>query len=773
MAKRKKLPPRSRPRSLPGNHKDLANHIDDSITRDIEDRNEWNQMRIQRYAKLRGWREAKEFPWANASNAHIPYLATECNRTQDTMHNAILARHPVVEAMAVQQVNQPKQGRIDNLIDYQLFTEQQGEEIVAELVQQYVEDGVFLAYVPWVRYDESVNDVRIFPAIDPNLSVGEAVVNAMRSIFEVLTWDQKDKDGFTWEMEIVEQGETQTVKVEAYTRPDKQLELNIFKMVRAYDGPVVIPKTVDEWGVPWRSKNVQPPSASNPGGAEHVWLLDYPSLDEIRRLKENGYYDVVTDDDLDEIAAAAKEDPGEDEPNTEIKDLKDDLEGVHGGQGRTRPEEASGAGKLTRVLMFLGWDVNDDGLEEQVVVTMIRETKTILRVRYLTEQYPSDPPLRPLASAGYLPTGRIYAMSLIELLESLHDLMKITFDQMTDNATISNLPWFAYKPTSGLNPETHHPSPGAGIPMNDPQLLTQFSERASMQGAIQFGQVPRGKSSALRTTSNMQNVLAQGDARPERVMRRFFSGFKDIYRIMHELNQKMLSPGKQFRLMEPDLKTGQNVYEAVDKITDISGRMQFEFKAGMFNSDKATAQEVLQTLMQVLINPLFLQMGVVGPRGILNLLTEFIKLVQHEPSKYLDQPQQGPVTMQITAEEAVQILLMGRRPQGTTPQEGHEAHIKKITDYLATPEAAELNGFFQGLFQVYLADLQQQMAQQQQQQQMLQAAQQFQQTIGGLGQGGQPGPQAGPPQNTGIEANAPLGRNELADESLPGARGPQ
>jgi hypothetical protein len=369
-------------------------------------------------------------------------------------------------------------------------------------------------------------------------------------------------------------------------------------------------------------------------------------------------------------------------------------------------------------------------------------------------------------------------------------MMKTTFDQMTDNATISNLPWFAYKPTSGLNPETHHPSPGQGIPMNDPQrdinilsfsfnnqgdafgmnmisLLTQISERASMQGSIQFGQVPRGKSSALRTTSNMNNVLAQGDARPERVMRRFFSGFKDVYRIIHELNQRMLPVGKQYRLMEPDLQTGANVYESVDKITDISGRMQFMFKAGMFNSDKATAQEVLQTLMQVLINPLFLQMGVVGPRGIINLLTDFIKLLQREPSKYLDMPQQGPVTMQITAEEAVQILLMGRRPQGTTPREGHEAHIKKITDFLQTPDAAELTGFQQGLFQVYLADLQQQMQQQQQQQQMLQLAQQFQQQMGGLGQGGQPGPQAGPPQDVGIGANAPLSRNELADESLP------
>ena len=451
MARRKKAPPRSRPRSLPVNHEELSAHIDESIDRDIEDRSDWNKKRIQRYAKLRGWRETKNFPWPNASNAHLPYLMTECLRTQDTMHNAILAKHPVVESMAVPQVNQAKQSRIDHLLDYQLFTEQQGEEVVATLVQQFVQDGVFFAFVPWVRYDESVNDVHIMEQVPPEVTIGEAVEHAIRTLFaEVIVSEQKDKDGFSWTATVKDAGVERDIKVEAYIKEeDSRLELNIFREVRAYDGPVVIPKSVDEWGVPWRSSNVQPPSPANPNGAEHVWMLDYPSLDEIRRLKQQGYYDLITDTQMDEIEAAVSDDPADGEPEGEQKEIKDELEGVHGGQGRTRPEEASGAGKLTRVQILLGWDVNGDDLQEQVVVWMIRETKTILRVRYLTEQYPSDPPLRPIASAGYLPVeGRVYDISLLELLESIHDLQKKTFDQMVDNATVTNLPWFAYRPTS-------------------------------------------------------------------------------------------------------------------------------------------------------------------------------------------------------------------------------------------------------------------------------------------------------------------------------------
>ena len=790
MPRKKRVPPRTRARSLPIDHDELANHICVSLTRDLDDRSQWMEQRVQRYAKMRGWREPKSFPWPDASNAHLPFLMTESLRTQDTIHNAVLSRHPVVEAMAVQQINSEKQANIDNLIDYQIFAEQQGEEIVATLIQQYCDDGVFMAYVPWIRYDESVNDVRIFEPIPPEESIASGVMKAVSSLFaDFADIKQIDDDGFRWVVTVVEEGVARKVRVEAYTKQDGRLEVSLLKEVRAYDGPVIIPKSVDEWVVPWRSANPQPPSPSNPNGAEHVMLLVYPTLDEIKRLYADGYYDSLSEDELDGIEAEASEDPEQGDENAELKSVKDGFEGVHGGQGKERAEEASGGAKLTRVIVFMGWDVNEDDLEEQVVVHMIRETKTILRVRYLTEDYPSDPPLRPLASSGYLPVeGRMYAISLPELLESLHDLMKINFDQMVDAATIKNVPWFTYRPSSGLNPETIRIAPGEGVPMNDPKndihvpqfasqneafgmnmisLLTQFAEKASMQGDIQFGRVPKGKSSALRTASGMQSILAQGDARPERIMRRFFSGFKDIYRIIHELNQRFLPRNKQYRLVDPS-PMGKQVYESVDDIERISGRMQFVFKAGMFNTDKETAQQVLQTLMGMLINPLLIQMGIVTQPQVTNLLTDFIKLVQREPSRYLAQPQPGPPTLNITAQEAVSIIINGRIPKGTKPQEGHEAHIKAIQEFMQQPDFDDLSPRMQGVFDVYINNLQQEMQQLQQQQQLLQAAAQFQQSVGGGG-GGTPGPTSqAPPPNTGVSGNAQVNSGELLDESLQG-----
>jgi hypothetical protein len=182
---------------------------------------------------------------------------------------------------------------------------------------------------------------------------------------------------------------------------------------------------------------------------------------------------------------------------------------------------------------------------------------------------------------------------------------------------------------------------------------------------------------------------------------------------------------------------------------------------------------VLQTLMPTLINQMTLQMGIVKPENVHNLLTDFIKLVQREPTRYLAAPQPGPPTMLITAEEAAQFIYGGRLPQGTTPREGHQEHLKKLQDFLGQPEAELMDESTKTLFRVYMTQLQQEMQQQQQQQQLMQAVQSFQQQAGG-GPGGTPGPiPQGPPANTGISGNAPVGQNELLDESLPSARGPQ
>ena len=123
---------------------------------DLNDRTDWSEGRLQRYAKYRGWLEPKNYPWPDASSQHVPMLMSNSQRTQDTLHNAVLSTRPVMSAIAINAADKDKGASIDDLTDYQLFVEQAGEEKIGELIDSYVNDGKFVAFIPWVKEKREV-----------------------------------------------------------------------------------------------------------------------------------------------------------------------------------------------------------------------------------------------------------------------------------------------------------------------------------------------------------------------------------------------------------------------------------------------------------------------------------------------------------------------------------------------------------------------------------------------------------------------------------------
>ena len=124
------------------------------------------EARLQRYAKLRMWTEGRNWPWEEASDVALPDIMTHSLRIQDTLHNAVMSIRPAINSKAVSgKEDLGKQEKIDNLIDFQVFVENEGEKFIGECADAFVNDGVMTIYVPWVREDRDVIDIRIFPAI--------------------------------------------------------------------------------------------------------------------------------------------------------------------------------------------------------------------------------------------------------------------------------------------------------------------------------------------------------------------------------------------------------------------------------------------------------------------------------------------------------------------------------------------------------------------------------------------------------------------------------
>jgi len=750
---------------------------------DLDDRQEWSEARLQRYAKYRGWLEHKTEPWDGASNAHVPLMMTDCQKTVDTLVNAVLAQRPVMGATAVNPADQQKAETVDDLLDYQFFLEQPGEERVQEWAEHFVTDGTTIAFIPYIKEDRIISDVRTYPALNPSLPAEAQLVEILAQAFPQSFARKTGADLWGWSVRWTDEShQDQDASIEFYTDEDARLVMVAEREMRLYDGPCFIPKALEDIVVPARSTNCQMPGPSNPGGADHVTMADYPAWDEIKRLHQQGYYDQLSDADLE----ALDEDPtkssavGEDGSDPgEHKVQRDALAGQAYGHADATNKT------LTRLTYFGRYDVNDDGLDEDVIFTVLKERKKLLKVSLLNERFPAMPPRRPFAEARFIPVpGQFYAIGMLELVEHLHDVIKAILDQTLDKNTLVNMPWFLYRAASGMRPEVIKCAPGEGYPVSNPgqdmvfpqipnadqsvslnllALLQQWADKQTVIGDLQLGRVPQGKASALRTVGGMMSVLQQGDARPERLLRRFFAGLAQAYQQFHELNQAFLPPKKQYRIASMT-HPGSNPYRTLDDPSKIRGRFQFDFKANSLNTSKASQAQILQTLGPILFNGMTFQMGTANKETFYTWEKKLVTALGQDPNELVLAPSEDSKKPKLTADQVVWTIYQGQMPQGL-PQEGAQAQLQIFQDFLMTPESKQLDQGCRVLLKQWMTTLQRILAEQQQ---MAQHAQQFalMQSGGGGGAGGQQS------QGDGSGATAqPQGPGQLTDESLPTAGG--
>lgn len=745
----------------------IVDRVLDFWERDTSASSADNELRLQRYAKLRMWTEEKDWPWPNSSNIPLPDIMETSLRMQDTLHNAVMTQRPPVGSKAKKKGDRDKEKTVDDLIDYQIFEEQNGEEIVGEMADCFINDGVFTAFIPWVKENRETQNTKLFDPIPDELEPPQYFFGLLRQEFpEHLA--TPTGEGWDWELILQED----RFKAKFYTKKN-EVEMVLTREIEVYNGPKIIVKDYEDVLHPPRAANLRIPGPSNPGGASHVILVDHPTVDEVKRLAKAGVYDQITKKDLDTLELVGK---GTDES---AKEQKDDL----GGKVDDIPKVKSHR-ILTRLMCFDMFDVDGDGIDEDMIFWVIKDTKVLLKSAALTELYPTNPPRRPFAEASLLPVkGRRAGISMPELLEGLHDATKILFDQTIDNGTVRSAPWGFYRASGSMKQETISLMPGELYPLGDPQkdinfpsfgnansdafginmisILSDQKGRLSMVDDLQLGRVPKGKSSALRTVGGMAMIAGQGEARPERILRRFFIGLTEIWNQIHELNQHFLPKDKQIRVFDMP-RPSADPYQTITDKGEISGRFQFGFSANVLNASKQAMQEGLGAMMETYISPLTLESGIMDESGLYRLLRDFGKSFGQDPDKYINEPAPGAMRPKLTAEEAISQILNDQIPDGE-PLEGAQAHLQSIIAFTESDEFGNMNQSQAQLLQGYMQILQQKIQEEQQRQALMEAAAQ---------QGGAQGA-PGRPAN-GVEnpnQQPPIQGNELLDESLPSAGG--
>lgn len=793
---------RRRNSAIAGNKRqDIWDRVWAFFDQDREDRDVDIEQRLQRYAKYRMWTSGGEGgPWPDSSDVALSDMTEKSLRLQDTLHNAVVSQRPAVIAEAVHRSNATSEDTVSNLLDYQFFVDAPGEIIVGDMAEKFINDGCYTLFIPWIRERRKSSVTLMLPGIPAEEFPADYFVGVLNSKFPGATIRATTAEN-PWDF-VLEQvsdgeggsGELVRADVSFYTRDDRRLEMVIKQDVTVFDGP--LPRVIDYDDVfhPVRAANLQPPGPANPGGAGHVIIRDYPTKDEIKRLQKSKFYDLMTEDEVKALDGHTRPGRGDDEREQQ---QKDDLAGKN---EEPSIDKATSHETLTRLICFDCYDIDGDGLDEHVIWWVLVEPKLVVKAKVLEEMYPGLPPNhpRPLAEAALFPVaGRRTGMSMLELLEGLHDLTKTLFDQTVDGNTMSIASPGFYRPTSTMQSEVIRFAPGELYPLGDPSrdvvfptignaqamgmalnlmtMVGQMGERVSVIGDLQLGRVPAGRSAALRTTSNMNLLAGQSEARPERILRRFFNGVCEAYMVMHSLNQFFLTKPKQIRMVGVQ-KPGQDPYVDINESSMIAGRYRFKFKANVLNTSKAQLQQTLQALLGTYVNALAIQLGVTTPETIYNLMRDYGKALGADPEgqRYINPPSPDLIGPRYLAEDALMLILQGQMPEGGPMEPGGWAeHLQKFQVLMQTMDAneelrLETPSEIVQMMQQYVLVATQRAQEQMQQQQLLANAQAFAQGQGqGGGQGGRP------PESAQAPSGAPpvSGGAEMIDETLPTAGG--
>lgn len=783
--------PRLRKRALRLDPDDVVDGVLIRVEDAQDERQTQMTKRRERNAKVRGWTQREDPPWDGASNHHWPVMMANALRVKAGLFNAVTGIRPMMTPKVLRRDLKEAAEKANDLIDYQLFVEFDGEQAVTKYIDQFVDDPAVFSFQPWARdSNQTLYDVRVFPRPDrPLIEEVADLVSRLYPRIQELT--AETEDGMTWSATYTDDdGHTTPVTIEVYDKDDDKIELCVHWTATVFDGPVMIVDDLEDIVVPMRGENPQPVTPQNPKGVPWIARLSRITLDELKRGQRDGIYDLLPDpeDDPEDVwgkldaAASGRVPTDQTDDEDALKADKDRAAGIEPQRGAPRHDKQW----LTLIQWFGGWDMNDDGLNEEVIFWVVRDARVVIRAKYLTELYPGSPPRRPFSHACYIPVpGQMYGICLHELQEGLHDFLHIMLNQMTDNGDLANRPFGFYRGSSGIKPETVQLWPGDLYPVDNPQqdvffpslpqrdqtfgfnmvaLAKQFLDDVTQIGPIQKGQVPQGKASALRTLGTTMAILQQGAAMPEQVLRRLFGGLRQVWEQFHLLNTRFLKKRKQY-LASGKLQEHEDPYREIADPQDIAIPVSWDWQPTLLNTNKGLVQQALQAIGMAVFNPLSFQLGTTGPEEYFNWQKDLIQAGSLDPLRYIKRPPGVVDGPKILAEEAILQIISGQPiPQNAGPAEPNpQEHLAKFQQWMQGDDFGLLLPAYRPLLMDWLGRVTMLMQQLAQAQAIAGAAQEFSTTLGNQGEGQGSQPTMGEPPGVQAETGS---ADELAGATL-------
>lgn len=624
--------------------KKLGNHIIQQVFLEETERQAWLQRLINYRESWQDFVRAGLDPaFEGAHDVHIPSTFSAIKAMHARIYQAVMGISPAFSLKPRTKVPETFKEDKEELLNWVIGSyANKGEgwdQTIDFDIQQFVGDGTSITKQYWLR------DVRKFTDVEE----------------QVRYPIQLDDEGYP----VVD--ETEVEKEELL-----------------YDCPIIENVKIEDLYIIGRK-------ATDTDDADMVCHSQQYSKSDLIKMAKLGFF---FQDQVDEVLKRepAINNPSPNRMNTAMKQLEDFTTGLN------KLGSIAGIRQYNIYESYLKYDIDDDGIDEELVAWVEDTTKRVLRLTYLERVGPGQK--RPFVVKKFIPQSGPYGKGLGEILYGINNELDYIHNMRLDYGTLQNLPFFFYRAASGLNPVSLKLGPGMGVPVDDPngdinfprlnggtsygfqeeQQVTRYGENAS--GITQFSLGNIQQQGATRTATGTAALVNELNANIDIHIKRYQRGYKKNLVILDMQLQDLLPLGTIIRIVGMD---GQDIYKRFENREAIKWQADFDLTANSINSNKAIERETAQMLLGQLANPIALQTGIANQDNLYNAYKNLLQKFEiRDIDAYITKPQDSPDSP-FTAKDEINMIIAGVEPP-LVVKDKHQEKIAFFEQFEQSPD---------------------------------------------------------------------------------------
>lgn len=397
-----------------------------------------------------------------------------------------------------------------------------------------------------------------------------------------------------------------------------------------------------------------PPGQSDPQTADYAIHRVWMTPDQLKaRAKEGKYDEDVVRECLEHNRVFLEADQ-----STEIKREKLSQEGIQDFDGYYQKYHAvlERYGKIYITKKLDGDEYAEfEEQAQEAVVWVHQSTGKILGWTYLFRISPSG--IRPVFKSDFIKfPDRNVGVGVAEVLAPIQQAINATYNLRQDNGQLASTPFGFYKAAAGLKPDRYRIEPGVMIPTDNPQTDVKMVQMPFLQGfgyqeeerligyaertlSISDLQIKGSadKVGLFRTASGASAVQAESGIQLEIHFDRIARTMSKILQCVFRLCREKMPSDLYYRITGED---GRPIFGHVNR-EDLKGEFDFDINIDVLSQGKIQQQQAATLVMQTLLNPAFMQTGVVTPDNLYNMAKNYlIKNRVTRPDQYVSPPPQ-------------------------------------------------------------------------------------------------------------------------------------